>query len=385
MVKGGEFWWAGALNLLEGHSERWTFRLPSCRSLEGPAEHFFGVVPNLGGVGAEGDGDDAFAIEDAGGDEATTGGVGRAGFHAGAVGKTGEDFVGVGDGSGPSVRVGEGVCPGFHALAKVGVLVDFPGEDGDVEGGGILTGFSESVGVEEVGLGHAEGPRGAVHLGGEGFFGAGDVPGKGESDVVSAFDEEGFNEGFTGVGFSGFDVDLGGFDEGVGPFDGDGVAERTAPGGDEGGEEFLSAGDGPGGAGILLKEDAAGDHVDDDGAFGTDDRVSDGGEVWLDVLRLNEDRCGLDGLGTRCLGRRLLGTACDKGKGNDPCEKFPKLHMRGSVPKFGAGASERSDTRRGGELVFPSDESGRGGVFPDSFPGGSFRIGRSSGRRASLR
>ena len=115
--------------------------------LKGPAEHFFRVVPDFGRVRSEGDGDDTFAIEDAGGDETSAGGVGSAGLHAGAVGESGEDLVGVGDGPGSSVRVGEGVGLGAHALSKKGALVDFAGEDGDVEGGGELAGFGEAVGV----------------------------------------------------------------------------------------------------------------------------------------------------------------------------------------------------------------------------------------------
>ena len=126
--------------------------------------------------------------------------------------------------------------------------------------------------------------------------------------------------------------------------------------GDESGEEFLSTGNGARGAGVFLEEDAPGHHVDDDGAFRLDDGRVDGGEVRSDVLGFDENRSG-----GRCDGNLdgwLLGTAGDKGEGDNPDEKFPKLHMAGSVPKFGSGASERSGVRGGNWLLFPNCELG---------------------------
>ena len=86
----------------------------------------------------------------AGGDEAASGGPGGAGFHAGAVGETGQELVGVFENFGAAVRVGEGVVFDSHAFAEEGMLHDLATEEGDVEGGGILAGFGESMRVFEM-------------------------------------------------------------------------------------------------------------------------------------------------------------------------------------------------------------------------------------------
>lgn len=86
----------------------------------------------------------------AGGDEAASGGVGGAGFHAGAVGEARQEFVGVSENFGAAVRVGEGVVFDSHAFAEEGIPHDMATEESDVEGGGILAGFGESMGVFEM-------------------------------------------------------------------------------------------------------------------------------------------------------------------------------------------------------------------------------------------
>ena len=153
----------------------------------------------------------------------------------------------------------------------------------------MLSFFGEAVGVFEVRLGHADVGGGAVHEGDEGGFAAGDISSECFGEVVSAFDEETFDELAAGVLFASADVEFGGDDIGVCFDHGDGVFETAGAGDAECGEEFLSAGDGAGRAGIFLVEDASGDGVEDDGTLGGELRSGDGGEVWFDLSWFDEN------------------------------------------------------------------------------------------------
>lgn len=60
-----------------------------------------------------------------------------------------------------------------------------------------------------------------VHEVGEAFDASADVAGEGAGDVVGAFHHEHFEELAPGVGFTGFEVEFGGFAAGVVGGDGD--------------------------------------------------------------------------------------------------------------------------------------------------------------------
>lgn len=248
------------------------------RCFQGPAHEFFGVVPDVRGVAFQDDGDDDAPVEGTAGDKAAAGGVGGSGLHAGDVGESLEELVGALDFFGAAVVVSEGELAGPHALAEEGIGIDFSGEDGDVPCGGVLIGFGEAVGVLELGVGHAEGAGSGGHALGECFLAAGDVTGESHGGVVGAFDHDDFEEFATGVLFTGFEVELGGFDAAVGGLDGDDLVEATGFHDEEGGHEFLRAGDGARRVGVFRGEDATGHGIDDDGAFGMDDGWGSFGE-----------------------------------------------------------------------------------------------------------
>lgn len=176
--------------------------------LQCPLEELLGVVQDCVTLAAEGDDDNGFSIEDAGGNETAPGGGGVAGLHAGAVGKALENLVGVGEGFGAAIGVLESVLLGSHTLTVEGDFGDLACENGDIECGGILSFFSQSVGVFEVRLCHAKRTGGLVHVVDEGGFGAGDVAGENFGNVISRSDEEGFDESLAGVAFAGANVDF---------------------------------------------------------------------------------------------------------------------------------------------------------------------------------
>ena len=91
-------------------------------------------------------------------------------------------------------------------------------------------------------------------------------------DVVSAADEECFEERASAVTFARGDVEFVGFDEGIAFGDGDRAAEAARLDDEERGEEFLGARDGAAGVCILFVKDLAGGVVDDDGRAGDDAR-----------------------------------------------------------------------------------------------------------------
>ena len=225
-----------------------------------------------------------------GGDEAASGGIGGASFHSGAVGEAGQELVGVFENFGAAVRVGEGVVFDSHAFAEEGMLHDLATEEGDVEGRGVLARFGESMGVFEMRLAHAHGAGHLIHAVAEVVFRSGNVSGEGFCNVVAASDEESFDEGFAGVGFSGFNIEFGWFDLSVGGGHGDGVGEGAAARNDEGGEELLSACDSSFGARIFLVKDSSGSGVEDDGAFGPNDGSVGRRGVGLRLLRANDKR-----------------------------------------------------------------------------------------------
>ena len=202
---------------------------------------------------------------------------------------------------------------------------DLPTEEGDIEGGGVLAGFGESMGVFEMRLAHAHGAGHFVHAVAEVGFRSGNVSGEGFCDVVAASDEESFDEGFAGVGFSGFNIEFGWFDLSVGGGHGDGVGEGAAARNDEGGEELLSACDGSFGARIFLVKDSPGSGVEDDGAFGPDDGAV--GRRGIGSRRLwGDDERTWIGIGILNAGGGFVRIAGDEKKANDEGENLPNGH-----------------------------------------------------------
>ena len=272
----------------------------------------------------------------AGGDEAASGGIGGAGFHAGTVGEAGQELVGVFENFGATVRVGEGVVFDSHAFAEEGIFHDLATEEGDVKGGGVLSGFGESMGVFEMRLVHAHGAGHLIHALAEVGFRSGNVPGEGFCNIVAASDEESFDEGFAGVGFSGFNIEFGWFDLSVGGGHGDGVGEGAAARNDEGGEELLSACDGSFGARIFLVKDSSGSGVEDDGAFSLDDGSVGGRGIGLRRLRAKDERSWI-GIGTLNAGGGFVCAAGDEKKANGEGENLPNGHEVKIAGEGGAG------------------------------------------------
>jgi hypothetical protein len=270
----------------------------------------------LRGSGSEDDGDGSAAIELSGANEATSGGICRACFHAVAVWDIFEEPVGILEQAGATIGVGEVVAADAHALAEEGDPVNGPGQNSHVAGGGILVGFGEAVGVEEIGLRHSEGTSGLIHESGEQLFGACNVAAEGHRDIISAFDDEGLEEVLAGISFSLFKVEFGGFYEGVGSFHDHFVGEGTGAHDDEPGEELLSAGDCAFAVGVLLKKDAAGDGVDDHGAFRRDRGCTGFRKGGANYLRRDKD-CLVRGWGSRAAGRiKSENEKGSKGPGN---------------------------------------------------------------------
>ena len=117
------------------------------RAFECPAHEFFGVGPDIGGVGLENDDDDGATVEGAGGDEAAAGGVGGAGFHTVNVWEALEQLVGVLNQAGAAVIVSEGESFRPEITAKQGAAIGNPGSDSHIAGGGVLAGFGQAVGI----------------------------------------------------------------------------------------------------------------------------------------------------------------------------------------------------------------------------------------------
>lgn len=270
----------------------------------------------------------------AGGDEAASGGIGGASFHSSAVGEAGQELVGVFESFGAAVRVGEGVVFDSHAFAKEGMLHDLATEEGYVEGRRVLAGFGESMGVFEMRLAHAHGAGHFIHAVAEVGFRSGNVSGEGFCNVVAAADEESFDEGFAGVGFSGFNIEFGWFDLSVGSGHGDGVGEEAAARNDEGGEELLSACDGSLATRIFLVKDSSGSSVDDDGAFGPNDWSVGGRGIDLRRLWANDERTWI---GTLNAGGGSVCAAGDEKKANGEGENLPNGHKVKIAGEGGAG------------------------------------------------
>jgi len=225
------------------------------------------------------------------GGEALAGEGGGAGFDAEDA-DFADEFVGVADGEGFLAGGGNDAdLAGFLADDEVeGVSphgVD--GEAGDVCGGGVALGAAcvvEAVGVDEAGVGHADGFGEFAHFGDEGGDGVGvfpaaavdvaaDVVGEGEGGEVVGAEERGVEGVAEGHLVSGLEV------EGVWPADeGDGLGDDEGGGGDVGaggggpvdddggGGDFGEAGDGAFDGGVGGDEDFAGVGLDDHDAFG---------------------------------------------------------------------------------------------------------------------
>lgn len=172
---------------------------------------------------------------------------------------------------------------------------------------------------------HAHGPSHFVHAVAKVGFRSGNVSSEGFCDVVAASDKESFDEGFSGVGFSGFYIEFGRFDLSVGGGHGDGIGEGAAARNDEGGEELLSACDGSFRARIFLVNDSSGGGIEDDGAFGPDDGSV--GRLGIGLRRLwGDDERTWIGIGILNAGGGFVRSAGDEKKANEKGEDLPNVH-----------------------------------------------------------
>ena len=161
---------------------------PSCggplRFEPGPAVEVAGVeVAGVAGGAAEDDDDQRFSVAGALGDEAGAGCVGRARFHP-RIALDVEQFVRVLPDDVPLVaarsRDGRAAAAGADDLAEAGQLEGGFRQQELVAGRGEMPLVGEAVRVGVLRVGHAEGGRGAVHLGDEPAIG-GIVDGRGRS------------------------------------------------------------------------------------------------------------------------------------------------------------------------------------------------------------
>jgi hypothetical protein len=109
------------------------------------------VVPIVGGDAVEGDGDHGAAGALGDFDQAVAGVVVVAGLAADEAVVATEQLVGVGEDAAVAELVALGADGGNEARVAEGVH----GEDGEVVGGGVVTGDPPTVGVDEVGLSQA--------------------------------------------------------------------------------------------------------------------------------------------------------------------------------------------------------------------------------------
>ncbi len=233
----------------------------------GPEEEGFRVVEDMSCFAAELD-EDEFASANGGtADQAAPGGEGEAGFHARVDGGFFQEVVGGLEGGDTSgVMAEEDLLEGGHP-ADFGVAVGAECDAGHVAGGGVLVG-GKAVGIAEEGGAGTEGVGHTVHLGGKGFFASGMIACERGGGIVAAFDHDDLEELATGVAFACAQTEFGGFDAGVFGGDGDEAVEVFAFGDDEGGEEFLGAGDLARFVGIFLIENPSASGVNADGGFG---------------------------------------------------------------------------------------------------------------------
>ena len=154
-----------------------------------------------------------------------------------------QDLVGIAEGGAFTVGKAEGqLADRGHGTDRV-VPVSGNGQDGRVAGGGILAAAGQSVRVLEVGMIHAEVPCLCVHGTGEGFLTPGVIPCKAVGDIVAAAHQQhGQQVGFP-VDLVCPDIDLCGFDPGVTHGDLDLGVETSPVKYNEGGQQFLDAGD----------------------------------------------------------------------------------------------------------------------------------------------
>lgn len=150
----------------------------------GPAVEVAGVeVAGVAGGAAEDDDDARFSLARAVRDEAGAGRIGRAGLHA-AIALDIEQFVRVLPDDVPLVaaraRDGRASAAGAGDLTEEGEFQRGPGQQELVAGAGEMLLVGEAVRVGVLRVGHAEGGRGAVHLGDEPAIG-GIVDGRGRS------------------------------------------------------------------------------------------------------------------------------------------------------------------------------------------------------------
>ena len=231
--------------------------------MKAPLHHALGIVEYVLRLAAELDEDDFTTIDGGAGDQAATGGIGKAGLHPVVNGGAFQEFVRVFQRPRAAIGEGEGVSRPTYDATEQWFVVGAIGDFSHIPGCGVLIG-GQAVWIDEMGVVRTHFPSLAIHEDGE----AGDrscrVAGQGGGGIIFTFHEHGREQVHPRIGLAAAYAELGGFHQGVGSLNGDRLHEIAPVDDDECGDEFLRAGDLSPRIRKFLIQGAAGAGVDED-------------------------------------------------------------------------------------------------------------------------
>ena len=147
------------------------------------------------------------------------------------------------------------------------VIQDRPGYQRHITGGGVLAFCWQTAGVFELGVPHPQLLGAPGHPDGEVALTASAGVGHAAGSIIATLDQSGLQERFQGILLAGFEIHFVRLGRGVVGGNGGDAVERSAFHADEGGNEFLRAGDGPALIRIFLKKNLSPDGIHDEAGF----------------------------------------------------------------------------------------------------------------------